>query len=195
MTMIGPVRKGGRAIALILAMIALTAAATGVALAGSPHEATAWHLVAQRDQTKVAGIGSWDWGHGEAMLFLLPGGACRLDTYGGDPVIESITPPASCLANACLPCTWSGDSKGKRVTVKFSNPLAQEIMVGNLTDIANDEGYSTDFTFSLTKNKCSGVVKSGKLTITWEIAGKLTTPDVKNKTASHQVLAAGTQVQ
>lgn len=131
-------------------MIALTAAATGVALAGSPLEATAWHLVAQRDQTKVAGIGTWDWRQGEAM---------------------------------------------KRVTVTFSNPLAQEIMVGNLTDIANDEGYSTDFTFMLTKNKCSGVVKSGKLTITWEIAGKLTTPDVKKKTASHQVLAAGTQVQ
>jgi hypothetical protein len=129
------------------------------------------------------------------MLFLLAGGSCRLDTYGGDGVIESTTPPSTCLANACLPCTWSGDAKGKRVTVKFSNSLAQEIMVGNLTDIANEEGYSTDFTFSLTKNKCSGVVKSGRMTVSWDIVGKLTTPDVKKKTASHQVLASGTQVQ
>jgi hypothetical protein len=189
------IRTAARAAALALMVTALAAGATGAALAASPLEGTAWHLVAQRDQTKVSGVGTWDWGHGEGMLFLLAGGACRLDTYGGGEVIESIAPPATCLADACLPCTWTGDSKGKRITVKFSNGLAQEIMVSNLTDIANEEGYSSDFTFVLTKNKTSGVVKAGKLTVTWEIAGKLTTPDVKNKTASHQVLASGTQVQ
>ncbi|MCU0225962.1 MAG: hypothetical protein MUF27_18280 [Acidobacteria bacterium] len=191
----GTHRKDGRAATLALTLIALTVAAVGVSLAASPYEGTAWHLVAQRDETKVAGIGSWDWGHGEAMLFLLPGGTCRLDTYGDDGVIESPTPPSTCLADACLPCTWSGDSKGKRVTVKFSDNLAREIMVGNLTDIAIEEGYSSDFTFSLTKNKCSGVVKSGRMTVTWDIVGKLSTPDVKKKTASHEVLAFGTQVQ
>ena len=188
-------RKAARAAALVLVLTALAAGTTGPVLAVSPLAGTAWHLIAQRDQTKVSGIGTWDWGRGEGMLFLVAGGACRLDTYGGGEVIESIAPPATCLADACLPCTWTGDSKGKRITVNFSNGLAQEIMVGNLTDIANDEGYSTDFTFRLTKNRSSGVVKAGKLTVTWEIAGKLTTPDVKNKTASHQVLASGTQVQ
>jgi len=189
------IRTAARAAALALVVTTLAAWTTGPVLAASPLAGTAWHLVAQRDQTKVAGIGTWDWGHGEGMLFLLADGSCRLDTYGGGQVIESIAPPATCLADECLPCSWTGDSKGKRITVRFSNSLAQEIMVSNLTDIAHDEGYSTDFTFMLTKNKTSGVVKAGKLTVTWEIAGKLTTPDVKNKTASHQVLAAGTQVQ
>jgi hypothetical protein len=192
------IRTLARATALALMLTALAAGATGAVLAASPHEGTAWHLYTDRDQTRIAGVGTRDWGRGEAMLFLLAGGTCRVDTYDADGAIESIAPPSSCLGNACLPCTWSGDSKGKRVTVKFSTTIANELMVGNLTEIAYEEGADpTGLSFTLTKNKCSGVVKSGRLTIVWDVAGKVTVPaeGLKNRSASHQVRVSGTQVQ
>jgi len=193
-----PIRSMARAAALALMVTALAAGATGVVLAASPLEGTAWHLYADRDQTRVAGVGSWDWGRGEGMLFLLAGGSCRLDTYGQGGAIESIAPPAGCLGNACLPCSWTGDSKGKRVTIRFSETLARELMIGNLTDIAEDEGADlTGMRFSMTKNRCSGVVKSARMTVIWDVAGKLTVPNegLKNRSASHQVRASGSRVQ
>ena len=194
----GSIRTAARTAALALVLTALAVGTIGTVLAASPLESTAWHLVVDRDRTTVAGVGTQDWGNAEAMLFLLAGGSCRFDVYDPGQVVESIAPPSSCLANACQPCSWTGDAKGKRLTLRFSDGIARDLIVGNLLDIADEEGVdTTGYSFSLTKNKCPGVVKTGKLTLSWDIGGKVTVPaaSLRNKSVSHQIRVSGSQVQ
>lgn len=193
-----PNRSALRAAAILLLLVALVPASSLTVLAASPHEGTAWRISIEREQTKVSGVGTYDWGQGQGMIFLLAGGTCRFDSYGQDPVIETLTPPPTCLAETCVPCTWSGDAKGKRVSVKFNDAQIQQIMTMILSDLAWEEGIDpTGLTFSLSKNKCSGVVKSGKMTVVWDIAGKASAPaaNLKNKSASHQIRASGRLLQ
>jgi hypothetical protein len=178
----------------VLALAPAFGLATNAAGATSPLEATAWHLTVDRDRLALAGVGRWDRPGAEWMLFLQPAGMCRIDLYDAGTVTETTTPPSPCAARECVPCTWTGDPKGKRVTLAVPLASASGLLEAALVEQAAAQGVDTaGMVLQVTKNACAGVAAKGRLTVTWNVAGKVTLPALspKSRAASWQMRASG----
>lgn len=181
-------------VALVATVALAFGLTTNAAGAASPLEATAWHLTVDRDRLALAGVGRWDRPGAEWMLFLQPAGLCRIDLYDAGTVTETTTPPSPCAARECVPCTWTGDAKGKRVTLAVPLGAASGLLEAALVEKAAAQGVDTaGMVLQVTKNACAGVAAKGRLTVTWSLGGKVTLPALspKSRAASWQMRASG----